>query len=167
MESPPILMTMPAHFLEPVIGYDQNYTAFFLDLASRETTRIFIEVTDPYNLVPPTDEVVVPAGSRISAGIAAFAPHAGIIRLPNEEGLVLGEVPYNVTKQSHLQHTLSGLASASLMTDFDDATGSPVAMGVSYGIQQRSTGIGAHFSLEYSTDGVLNGRGTVSGSYSW
>ena len=66
-----------------------------------------------------------------------------------------------------MQHTLSGFATASAATDFDATAVSPLSMGVSYGIQERSTGIGANVSLEYSTDGTLNGRGSISGSYSW
>ncbi len=154
------------HFLEVQIPYDREFTTFVLELASRIRTRIFIEV-EGEDIVSRAGEVVVPSGARISTGFAAFGPHVGLIRLYNEEMELLAEVPYMVTKQSRFQQTVSGFASASASTDFSDMSGSPVTFGASYRIAERSSGVSATVSLEYSTDGTLGGGATISGAYSW
>lgn len=154
------------HFIEAVIPYDREYTTFTLELASRVRTRILVEV-EGEDIVSRANDVMVPAGSRISTGFAAFGPHVGLIRLYNEELELLAEVPYMVTKQSRFQQTVAGFASASARTDFTTASGSPVSFGASYQIAERSSGVSATFSVEYSTDGQLGGRATISGAYSW
>lgn len=154
------------HFVEVQIPYDREYATFALELASRIHTRIVIEV-DGEDIVSRTDEVVVPSGARISTGFAVFGPHVGLIRLYNEEMQLLAEVPYMVTKQSRIQQTVSGFASASASTDFNTASASPVTFGASYRIAERASGVSATVSLEYSTDGTLGGRATISGAYSW
>ena len=155
------------HFVEVAIPFDRDYTTFSLELASRVSTRVQIEVSDPSNLISRADEVVVPAGARLSTGFAAFEPHAGVIRLSNEFGELLAEVPYNITKQSRFQHTVSGFASTGFSTDFIDSDLSPVAIGVGYSLLERVSGMNAGITFEYNTDGTLSGRGSVSGSYSW
>lgn len=155
------------HFLEPSIPFDQDFTTFTLELASRVTTKIEFEVSNPDLLVPRSSETVIPAGGRLSAGFAAFAAHAGIIRLLNENGVVLAEVPYNISKQSRFEQTVSGYASTAWGTDFVDSALAPAVFGIGYGIKERVTGISAAISFEYSGSGNLTGAATVSGSHSW
>lgn len=153
--------------LSLAIAYDAEFTSFVIQLASRVPTRIHIEVTDPANLVPRAEAVVVPAGTDISVGFAAFAPHEGSIRLLNEEGDLLAAVPYTVTKQSRFEHSVSGFATNSMATNFDVTSFSSLSLGVGYRIRERSTGIAGSIQFEYSTDGSLNASGTISGSHTW
>ncbi|MBX3142478.1 MAG: hypothetical protein KF813_01890 [Trueperaceae bacterium] len=154
------------HFIEVQIPYDRDFTTFGLELASRIRTRIFISV-EGQDIVSRTEEVIVPNGGRVSTGFAVFGPHVGLIKLYNENMELLAEVPYMVTKQGRFQQTVAGFASAAASTDFSDVSASPVTFGASYRIAERASGVAATVSIEYSTDGTLGGRATISGAYSW
>lgn len=153
--------------IDVALGFDKEFASFTLELASKVTTRVYLETSEPSELIMRSSEVVVPEGARISTNFVAFSPHVGVIWIYNEEGDLLAEVPYEVRKQSQFRQSISGSASASMSTDFSGADYSPASLALSYDVMERTTGVGAGISFEYTTDGVLKGRGSITGSYSW
>lgn len=154
------------HFLEAAIPYDKDYETFQIEFASRIRTRLFLEVDQP-DLVARVSDVVVPVGVRMSVGFAAFGAHAGLIKVYNEERELIAEIPYNITKQSRLQQTVSGFVTMAASSNFDTTTFAPATIGASYQVSERSTGVSASLSVEYNTENILTGRATVTGAYSW
>jgi len=133
-----------------------------LELASKVTTRVRLEASEPTELILRSSEVVVPEGTRMTASFVAFSPHVGTIRIYNEAGTLLAEVPYEVRKQSQFRQSISGSASASLATDF--ATSVPEgSLSFSFRVEER----GRWACVRVFDGRGLQGSGTISGTYSW
>lgn len=140
--------------IEAEIREGHQMAALYLSLASKVNTRVRIVLSNPEEVKTSQDisNFALFQGSQQAINFVAYSPHSGTISVLNENDVVLAVVPYTVTQENPLRHSVSG--SVNLGGTFN----------LSYSLSSRdgwntSVGVGVNTEGEFT--------GSISGSYSW
>lgn len=154
-------------FVRVEIPYDKMVTSFNIELSSKVTTHVIVELSETENaILRGNDEVRLPAGARVSVGATAYAPHTGTISVYNTEDVLLAMIPYEVVRESRFRQTIGANVSTSATTDMTSIDYEPINLSVGYAVREKETGITG--SVTFDFDGADVGfSGSVSGQYSW
>lgn len=146
----------------------QNFSNFRIRVSSRIETRVIIEWDDRENVRMTGPEGLryhLKANEPRSFVFTAYGSSTGVLRIKDEEGNLIKEIPYKIFKESTYGHNVG------LSTSYDNNSNSP-RVSTSYSLRRKKQyddegSWTVRFGASTKLDDLDDYRFSVNANYSW